>query len=535
MDEQQRQLLNKYIDLLLRKKKLIIFCLLISILGGLGVYLKTPKIYKTTALIMYQRQRINPAPISPDPTLRARQLQETINTVSQQVTSRTSLENIISQYDLYPNLRQHLPMEDVVATMRQNIEIQSNRREGDIFKVSFSGRAPKTVMLVTNAIAAKYIEENLRFREELASEVSSYTEDELKMAKEQLDKKEEIMRDYKLKYYNEMPQQLQINMNRLNALQEQYQNNQNNIQNLDQTKILIQEQISLRKNLFDRQNMPSDEGSAALQTDTQVLTGNTQEDIARVHLELESLQAKYTDQHPEVKRAKKLLQKLETTQAQQSIPADAESDQGAASASQTLLLDPQLEQLVNQLKESELQVKVLTQEGKEIREQIKRYQKWVEITPIREAEWSALTRDYNQLQQHYEELVTRNLEAKSAETLERRQKGSQFKIIDPAHFPENPFKPDFRKIILIAAVLGIGLGGGIAFALEIMDSSLKDANEIEPYLEIPLVCSIPIIYTEEESKRKRIKTIAWAISYSAAIFSVSALILYLWRKGSIII
>ncbi|MCK9502524.1 MAG: hypothetical protein M0Q52_11945, partial [Lascolabacillus sp.] len=121
---------------------------------------------------------------------------------------------------------------------------------GDVFEVSYQGSDQNKVLRVTNALAARFIEENIRLRQELASQTSSYVKDELEMAKESLDKKEILMRDYKLKYYNEMPDQLVNNMNRLNALQVQYQNNQTSSHELERTRLLVQEQISSRQELL---------------------------------------------------------------------------------------------------------------------------------------------------------------------------------------------------------------------------------------------------------------------------------------------
>ncbi|MBU0728540.1 MAG: hypothetical protein KKE17_03095, partial [Proteobacteria bacterium] len=99
MEKEQRQLLKKYTDIVLRRKKTIVFFLLAGIVVGLGIYLKTPKVYQSTSLIMYQQQQINPSKFSPDLKKRT---EEMVHNVSLQVTSRTSLEEVVKRYDLYP-------------------------------------------------------------------------------------------------------------------------------------------------------------------------------------------------------------------------------------------------------------------------------------------------------------------------------------------------------------------------------------------------------------------------------------------------
>ncbi|MCK9296320.1 MAG: Wzz/FepE/Etk N-terminal domain-containing protein [Desulfobulbaceae bacterium] len=532
MDQEQRQLIKKYLDILMRRKKMIIAFFLLGVVAGLGLYLKTPKVYQCISLIKYERQQVNPNAMSPD-DVRSR-TQEVVSTVSQQITSRSSLEALIKEFDLYAEMRASLPMEDVVDMMREkHIEISQER--GDIFKVSYQGGDPKKVLRVTNAIAAKFIEENLRYREERASETSVYIRDELRMAKEGLDKNEAVMRDYKLKYYNEMPAQLANNMTRLSALQEQYQNNQVSAQDLERTKVMVQEQISLRGELLAQQ-LNSGAGAAPVMPGKQQPTGIFAQ-IAQLRAELQNLQARYTDKHPEVRRVKKQLQELEAEQkaAMQQTGEAAAAAGGAKEAQNEPYIDPQIEQLKQQLSNLEYNIERLKQERGEIKKEIEQYQKWVESTPIREAEWAALTRDYEQLHQRYQELVGQSLLAESAQSLEKHQKGSQFKIVDPAHFPEKPFKPDFKKIMLIAVGLGLGIGGGLALGLELVGTSFKDPADVEKYLGIPIVCAVPNIYTEAELKKRKIRQIFWGALLFVCVILIVAATGYFWKQGMIIL
>ncbi|RJX36286.1 MAG: hypothetical protein C4531_00045 [Desulfurivibrio sp.] len=531
MDQEQRQLIKKYLDIFLRRKKMVITFFLLGVVGGLGLYLKTPKVYQCTSLIKYQRQQVNPTAMSPDDV--GSRTQEVVATVSQQITSRSSLEAMIKEFDLYADMRASLPMEDVVDVMREkHIEIKQER--GDIFNVSYQGGDPKKVLRVTNAIAAKFIEENLRYREERASETSVYIQDELRMAKEALDKKEAVMRDYKLQYYNEMPAQLTNNMTRLNALQEQYQNNQVSAQDLERTKVMVQEQISLREELLAQQLRGM--GAAPVVPGAQQPTGILAQ-ITQLRTELQNLQARYTDKHPEVRRVKKQLEELEAGQK----PAmgqngETTAEDGAVKDGQNQpYIDPQIEQLKQQLGNLEFNIERLKQERVEIKKEIEQYQKWVEVTPIREAEWAALTRDYEQLHQRYQELVGQSLLAESAHSLEKHQKGSQFKIVDPAHFPEKPFKPDFKKIMLIAVGLGLGVGGGLALGLELLGTSFKDPVEIETYLGIPIVCAIPNIYTKPELKKRKIWQICWGGLLFVSVTLIVVATGYFWKQGMIIL
>ena len=509
MSLEERRLIKKNLDILLRRKRIIIFCLLLGIACGLGLYLKMPKIYKCSSLIKYQRQTINPTAMSPD-DVRTR-TKDAVDTVTQQIMSRTSLETIVEDFDLYTDMRKTIPMEDIVDIMRED-HIETQLLKGaDVFEVSYQGSDQNKVVKVTNALAAKFIEENLRFRQEQASQTSIYVRDELNMAKKALDEKELTMRDSKLEFYNEMPEQLTNNTNRLNALQEQYQNNPVSSQETEQTRILVQEQISLRQEFI---------AQLSIETPTPA-SGLT--DIHQLRLRLKSLQTRYTDKHPEVKRLNKIIQELEMQQG------------GTAGENGNQQHDPQIEKLKQQLKDLEFSINRLNNERQILDKQIKKYENWIAAAPVREAEWSALTRDYEQLNEHYQGLVTQSLQAESAQSLENQLRGSQFKIVDSAHFPEKPFKPDFIKIFFLAISLGLAAGGSISIFLELMGTSFKDPAELETYLNVPVVCAVPTILTKKELIKRKYISITLNSILAIAAGTIACTALYFWKQGMIIL
>lgn len=204
MDNSQRLLIKKYVDLLIARWRLIAVSLMLSITIGIGYYFTVPKTYQSSAMLSFEQQQINPGKM--DPEQGRNRLQESLATLRELVMSRNSLEKVITQQGLYEAARKKLPIEDVIETMRKDIEIQPTK-QGDIFSVAFQGPDPQKVTRVTNALASLFIEENLKYREERATETFKYTQSELAISKKVLDEKEQHMRDYKLKYFNELPEQ----------------------------------------------------------------------------------------------------------------------------------------------------------------------------------------------------------------------------------------------------------------------------------------------------------------------------------------
>ena len=113
---------------------------------------------------------------------------------------------------------------------------------------------------------------------------------------------------------------------------------------------------------------------------------------------------------------------------------------------------------------------------------------------------SDLTRDYQNTREAYHTLLQKTQDAQRAENLERRQKGEQFRIVDPARVPEKPFKPDIPKVLLIGLFLAGGVGLGTAFFREQMDRSFRDAGDLEVAVGLRVLANIPKVKEEPAAK-----------------------------------
>jgi uncharacterized protein involved in exopolysaccharide biosynthesis len=335
-----------------------------------------------------------------------------------------------------------------------------------------------------------------------------------------------------------MPDQRQANVARLISLQEQYQSKQESIQDLERTLVLIQDQLSSRKKMLENLRPPVDLNGDLKTEDIDGIEGNVQK-LAALKLILERLLVKYTERHPEVKRIKKIIARMEKEVAGEMAQ---KGEKGQATAldkielfEQKKAFDSILLRLEAQRKNIELNIRAIKKEKDQLKEKIKRYEKWVAAAPIREAEWTALTREYGQLKRHYDYLVSQNLQAKSMLNLERRQKGSQFKIEDPARYPEKPIKPDFFKIMGGALCAGLALSFGLTLLLDFFDSTFRDGDELEGFLGVPLITTVPYIETRMEKTKNRWMLFFACFFLGSCFLSVVVLFLYAWKKGYIVL
>nr|WP_269434968.1 XrtA system polysaccharide chain length determinant [Desulfosarcina ovata] len=507
----------KYIiDLIIKRRWIIMVPFFIAMIVGIVLAIKLPKIYEASTLILIQPQRVPQnyvqSIVDTDPN-------ERINTLSQQVLSRTNLENIIKEFKLLRGVENSsMYMEDKVNNLRKRIKVNvsSGRRRGesDAFSISFQDKSPEDVMKVTNALASYFIDENLRLREAQAVGTSDFLDSELQSMKSRLEEVEAQLKRYRESYMGELPEQLDSNLRILDRLQEHLSESQ---QNLSEAKIRL---VTLQNEAAASREQP---------TTLIIGQGNQQEinDLDQMRVQLENLLARYTERHPDVVRLKSRIAEMEK---QADLDRQSETTTSTGSGSnrrQTASLSPEYRTQYNEIIQ---EMRRLEADVADTRTQIAVYQKRVENTPKREQELLSLRRDYQNIQSTYDSLLERKLEAEIAVNMERKQKGEQFRILDPAKIPQKPIKPDMRKLFIMVVGAGLAVGGGIIFLLEYLDSSFKRPEDIEEDLELPVLCTVPRIIDSRTRMVRRVEYICSAL-FGSISFTLFAVFAVLTQKG----
>jgi polysaccharide chain length determinant protein (PEP-CTERM system associated) len=505
---------KKYLDMAGRRKYWAIIPFLAVILGGLGYILNAPKVYQAQTLILVQGQSV---PTEFVRSIVVEGLEDRLRTIIQQVTSRTNLEAIIRDHNLAAEMDRSMDIDSMVPEVRRRIQIQVVGEEGrgrrsppgmgNAFTISFRGRDPERVMRVTNALASNFISENLEIRETQVLGTSAFLGDELESVRRNLSEKEEELKAYRERYMGGLPQQLNANLAMLQRLQTRMDQLSREVADLENRKILVRQTLQ--------------EMRSAGQTVVFTTRGGLQvQDLASLRSELTALESRYTSSHPDVVRLKKTIETLEALKPKEEIDSTTKLAD-LSRAEQTL---------VQQLSTIDLDIARRREEINQTATEIGLYQRRVEDTPKREQELLSIERDYNNLKELYASLVHRKLEADISVSMERKQKGEQFRILDPAKIPTSPVEPNVRKIFLMVLALGAGLGGALAYFRETMDTSFKAPEEIEKEMDMRILVSIPYRHTAGEVRYRKVKETLKAASVAAG-FAVCAVAIMVLAKG----
>ena len=215
--------------------------------------------------------------------------------------------------------------------------------------------------------------------------------------------------------------------------------------------------------------------------DEQGLTPSEKKDprlakIAQLKNHLEDLRMKYTEKHPDLLIIRKKIAELEKEVEMEKMTKEDEIWKGGQetytgptkpvragglkgkkkekAGMVRVGLDPRVKEVKDRILLVEKEMERLREEDSKVKAQIAKYQNRVEKTFEREQDMYIIARDYNNTREAYSSLLQKSQEAQQAENLERRQKGEQFRIIDPARIPEMPYRPDLVKISLVGVVVG---------------------------------------------------------------------------------
>ncbi|CAN2043661.1 Protein GumC [Candidatus Magnetomoraceae bacterium gMMP-1] len=510
------------IELLLKRRWIIIIPFFFSMVVGSYFAITLPKIYSATTLILIQPQKV---PTDYVRSVISTDMNARISTIKQQIMSRTNIEKIIKEFNLFSKPEhKNMFMEDKVENVRKSIAINVTkaRRGSDAFSISFNGKDPIKVMNITNTLSSYVIDENIKVREEQVVGTSRFLEDQLNVMKKRLEETEKRLKIYREQYMGSMPEQLQTNLRILDRLQNQLIAKQEGIRDAKNRMSLFKRQISELQKI-------TPENASNILPEAEV-ESETEEELRLRELkqQLTMLLHRYTDKYPDVIKLKKTIESIEASMPSTSVKKaeTTDSPQPEKPKAKDLIAAKIKTLQLTQGAELRNEINTYKQDIIKAKKQIQIYEKRVEETPKREQELLSLKRDYDNIKDTYNSLLARKLESELSVSMEKKQKGEQFRIIDSARLPEKPVKPNMQIILMASIALGLGIGGGIIFLLEYIDSSFKTTEEVESFLDLPVIATVPAISQPKEKIWKRINLIMsiFALMVSFAMFCVLGLL-----------
>jgi len=480
-----------YVAMLRRRWVLIAVLALIGPPLAYGVSRLLPAKYKSQTLVLVERPTVSPDIIR---EIDSTNISERLASMKQQILSRTRLEPIIRQFGLYSQDANRTSMDDLVARLQGAIDVtpvapMAETRSTNLpgFFVNVTMDDPRMAQQVCTAVTSMFIEENLRASEQHSEVTTEFLSQQLDEAKKNLDAQDTRLAAFKGRYMGSLPDDEQTNLNLLTGLTSQ-------LDAATQALARAQQDKSFAESLLTQQIGAWQASQSGRNPDT------LEQQLIVLQTQLSTLRSQYTDDYPDVIKAKNDIAALQKKIAENNNTQQNPTQPDKAKPSVEPL---QVTQLRAQVHSYEQIIAEKTKEQEKVKEEIKVYQERVQSTPAVEQQYKELTRGYQTALDSYNDLLKKRDDAQRAKELQQQQAGEQFRVLDPANLPDVPSFPNRPLFALGGLAGGLGLGLGLAFLLEMRDTSLRTEQDVEFSLRLPVLALIPAIEPASSKRPKK--------------------------------
>jgi protein tyrosine kinase modulator len=523
-EEQPQEMkdLNEILGIVSRRRWLFLGPFLLGFLLVWGVSWFLPTVYRSGTLILVEEPAV---PEQYVPSNINETSQSRLDSITQQILSRTRLLHIIDHLHLYQNGGDRPGADEMVEQMRKNIEIELARgddRKLSSFNIYFSADDPKVAQAATAELADLFIRENLADREQKSENTTKFLEQQLEDARENLAAQEARVREFKDKHFGELPTQLQANLQIMSSLQTQLQAEQDALGRAQQQQTYLE---SLLSQYRAAEGFKAADGSS-------FSMATVDKNLDTLRAQLADLQSRYTDKHPDVRKLKGQIADLEKLK-QQATASGATAGAPKSIASPANFADikdraPRME-LESQLKGNQVEIASRQKTINKLQAQLAEYQARLNSSPVREQEFADITRDYNQSRTSYDSLLAKKNQSEMATDLEKTQQGERFQMIDPPNLPLKPFSPNRLKLAGIGLFVGLLLGICCVGGAELTDQRLYSEKEVRKLVSAEIIADIPPLTLPQEEARRRYEnwiTVAAACLVVGFVIAGFAITLY---------
>jgi polysaccharide chain length determinant protein (PEP-CTERM system associated) len=526
--EEPSRTLEGYWAIARRRRWWLVVPLFVTWVLVLGAGRFIPPKYRSETVIIIEQQRMTDQYVLPNI---ANDVQERLQSMTQQILSRTRLQGIIRRFRLYGQEQESPNSDAAVERMRQDIKIELVPAPGrpwelSAFKVSYSAPKADLAQQVTKELTSLFIQENLRSRQRVSEDTTEFLESQLQQASQDLAKQEQRLQEFKSEYLGELPEQLQNNAQILSALQSRLQAAEDGVEEANQQDLYLQSLLAQYQGL----------GTQNQRGEVVLNPTKIDERLEKLTAELADLSSRYTPSHPDVLRVKDEIAKAETLKRQ--LATDGQSNKSGEVKDDTALpihaappASAPVVQLETQLRSNQLKITHREQEVKRLEQQIAEYQRRLNIMPLREQQLAAIARDYDQSRTNYQSLLAKKNQSAMATNMEKRWEGELFSVIDPPNLPQKPYWPERFKLSLMGLALGSALAVGATALMEAIDSPIDGVEELRSLLAVPVLVGIPILRAPREQRREDWRQRIEAITASALLAVITATTLFTYYRG----
>jgi len=491
MIENRELTMDDYFAMLRRRAKIILIPTLLAPLAGFLVsYLFPPK-FTSESVILVEGQKVPENMVQP---IVSEDLTARVATLQQQVLSRSHLKPIVERVypgksaqeesEIIDQIQQNMSVQPVMSDLSQLGSTTSTKKKpgGSSpvpgFTVSYTAANAREAQQICNELTTLLVDENLKQVAAAASGTNDVLNRGIEDAKHNLDDLDAKLADFKKKYVGQLPGDEENNLKILMGLNSQLEANTQTLNRAQQDKAYTESMLAQQLAAWK---------SSQSATNPQVL----EKELYDLQAQLLQLQARYTDDHPDVIKTKADIAEVKKKLAEINKASADTADTAADKASATE--PPEIRQMRLQIHQYSDLITAANRDQKRLQQEINAYQGRVSLSPAIEEEYKQLTRDYENAQKSYQDLLAKKSTNDLTISMNNQSEGERMFQLNPAGLPDSPSFP--VRWEFAAGGLGAGLVLGLALTmwLEFRDKSIRTEADAEAALELPMLVAVPWI------------------------------------------
>jgi succinoglycan biosynthesis transport protein ExoP len=517
----------EYAQILWRRKWMILLpAVAISFAVGIVVW-RLPNVYQSTTLLTVRPSNLTEGIV---PQLSEADLTIRINNIGQEVLSRSSLEPLIANYNLYAAERkQGEPMELLVEQMKKHdiqFELNTSRDITNGFQLSFKGPDPYVAQRVAADLASKYVNAQTQFTTQSALQQQQFIDTQLQQAKADLDTIDKQRLEYLSAHLASLPQSSTALVQQLSGLYEQQKTYIADIGRLRDQQTMLTTQLGAAEN--NVQQGIIDVAETITDPKTTISWSDLSKQESVLEAEIQAMLAQgLKPKFPDIVAKR---QELATVQKRKKEMLDDWKEKIEEKKKRLEgRVDPSITTYKTQLEFARGEIMRQQKLLDDTRAQIGQLEGRINNVPSTEVGLSALDREYQTKKATYDELLEKKNKADITAASAKAAQGESIQVIDPASLPEKPVAPKRPLLLVVGLALGLFIGFLFAAALEVPRLlTIQTVEDARHYTSLPVLVSVPELLTPREERRRKIQRAMLAFaSVVVTVVSVPALALLL--------
>jgi len=517
---------SEYLKIIRRRKWLIILPIIAVTSAVAWVVYRLPNIYESVTLIVVKPSTL---PTGVVPTITEDSLTRQLTGIAQVVTSRSSLEPLVNQYELYkPERLRGEPMELIIDMMRKDIQVEVNTSRNDItngFNITYRGRDPKIAQAVTTELASKYINEQTKNTVNSTNSARQFIDQQVRQTKDELDAIDKQRLDFMQKNVGNLPTEATSLVGQLTGLREQQKALISEVGRMQDRSSSLSSQLTLLR----KQSQQTIDDFAENTTDpkTTLAWAELVKRKADLQSELQRMLTELKPKHPDVLAKQAQLDSVSNdmdhmiAEWKERIKEKQQKLQNrpdlsiAATEAQIQALDGEIKREQKMLNDNEKQIGAILQR--------------INSVPGAEVALGALDRDYQTKKTAYDQLLLQQQKIALGADAASQQQSEGIEVVDPANLPSKPVAPKRLMLSGLGLALGLGLGLLLTGIFEIPRLlTIESSEDARHYTGLPVLISVPELLTPAEARsvpRRRRLLLAAGVTITMVTIPLLALVL----------